>query len=93
MIRHLYTIEEIFIRTINTFDTRMETLQPSLSGGPKNRQPHGRPVLVGITKLDVAADVGGHQGGAGLGQQLRQDLPTRHTKTCNTVFINVATFI
>ena len=69
----------------------METLQPSLSCGPKDRQPHGRPVLVGISELDVAADVSGHQGGAGLGQQLRQDLPTGHTVTCITIFINVAT--
>ena len=56
----------------------MKTFHSRLTDRPEDGGPYDRFVLVGVPQLDVAADVGRHQGWQGLGQQLGQNLPADH---------------
>ena len=52
--------------TLFTFDPRMQAFHASLTHRPENGAPDGRSVLIRVPQLDVAADVGCHQGRLGF---------------------------
>ena len=65
----------------------MQTFHSSLTNRPEDGGPYHGLVLIGVPQLDVAADVGRHQGGQGLGQQLGQNLPADHIGAWSSIYV------